>query len=64
MISFELAVSILAAFFVAGIVAGVLLVTMPRRPPGQGQWYQDGPDWKEPPAPREDDEESAWWHAP
>ena len=51
---FELAAVVVGNFFVAGIVAGFLMVVvLPRQ---GGRRYMDGGDWREPSPPRDDDE--------
>jgi hypothetical protein len=71
---FEVIASVLVAFFVAGIVMGMLLVvTLPlikiqftafraglRRSFGRRK-YMDGDVWKEPELPAEDDEKPPWY---
>ena len=55
---FELAAWVIGNFFIAGIVAGFLVVAaLPRQ---GGRRYTDGGDWREPPH-RDDDERPPRW---
>ena len=45
---FELAAWVIGNFFIAGIVAGFLIVEML---PRDGRRHMDGGDWREPPPP-------------
>ena len=64
MSGFELVLGVLAIFFVAVIVGGVLLVCLLPRSRDSGQRYPDGPGWQEPPTPSQDGQAPPWWHSP
>ena len=54
MTGFELVAGVIGIFFAAGIVMGILIVTvLPRR---RGRRYMRGGDWHELPPRRDDDE--------
>jgi hypothetical protein len=56
---FELVAGVIGIFFVAGIVMGVLIVTV--LPRWRGHKYMDGGDWPELPPPPRDDERPRRW---
>jgi len=56
---FELVAGVIGIFFIAGIVMGVLIVSVfPRL---RGRRYMNGGDWRELPPPRDDDEGPSRW---
>jgi hypothetical protein len=57
MTGFELVAGVIGIFFVVGLVVGVLLViSLPQlRRYRRARKYMKGGDWKEPPAPDEDE---------
>jgi hypothetical protein len=55
---FELVAGVIGIFFVAGIVMGILIVTV--LPRSRGHRYMKGGDWRELP-PRDDDEQPPRW---
>jgi hypothetical protein len=55
----ELAAGVIGNIFVAGIVAGFLIVAVLPRQGGRG--YPDGGDWREPSPPRDGDEQPPRW---
>jgi hypothetical protein len=55
----ELAAGVIGSFFVAGIVAGFLIVAVLPRQHGRG--YMDGGDGREPSPHRDDDERPPRW---
>jgi hypothetical protein len=58
----ELVAGVLGGLFVAGIVIGVLLVAVfPRSGRRRVRGYAAGADWREPPAPPEDDGKPSRW---
>lgn len=59
MTGFELVAGVIGIFFVAGIVMGVLIVSV--FPRWRGRRYMNGGDWRELPPPRDDDERPPHW---
>jgi hypothetical protein len=59
MTGFELVAAVIGIFFVAGIVMGVLIVTM--LPMWRGRRYMRGGDWYERPLPPNGDERPPRW---
>jgi hypothetical protein len=56
---FELVAGVIGIFFIAGIVMGVLIVTV--FPWWRARKYMNGGDWRELPPPRDNDDGPQRW---